>query len=100
MIVVLFMLVNNRETLLTKWGDNSLVIFVLHPLFFFIIRMYTLEFADWNIFVKLAFVIFISIVACSSLVAVSGYIRWLLYPLESLLKLQQSREKEMLEEEA
>lgn len=97
MITILFMLINNRESTLTKWGDNSLVIFLLHPIFFFIIRMFAADFTAWNPFVKLAFIICISIFACSSLVAVSSHIRWLLNPLDSIQKL---RRTEILEEEA
>lgn len=99
MIIILAMVVNNRESTLTKWGDNSLVIFLFHPLLFFIIRMYATDFAAWNIFVKLAFVVTISIVACSSLVVVSGYVRWLSHPLDTILKFRQAREKELVEEE-
>ncbi|EUJ26454.1 acyltransferase family protein [Listeria cornellensis] len=96
MITMLFMLASNRESTLTKWGDNSLVIFLLHPIFFFIIRMFAADFVTWNPFVKLAFVIGISIFACSSLVALSSHIRWLLNPLDSIQKLRQT---EILEEE-
>ncbi|AQY52266.1 acyltransferase family protein [Listeria weihenstephanensis] len=99
MIAIIFMLVNNRENILTKWGDNSLVIFLFHPVFFFVIRMHATDFLHWNIFVKLAFVVCISILVCSFLVAISRYIRWLLYPVDNILEFQEMKNKELLKEE-
>ncbi|WP_430536555.1 acyltransferase family protein [Listeria rocourtiae] len=98
LITILVMVIDNRESALTKWGDNSLIIFLFHPLFFFTIRMYAADFATWNVFLKLAFVVSISIFACSSLVAVRGYIGWLLHPLDTIIKLRQARQKELIEE--
>lgn len=50
---LLFNLISNKENALTKWGDNSLPIFLFHPVFVFLIRQ--TDFMDeWSPDTKLA----------------------------------------------
>ncbi|MBC1564647.1 acyltransferase family protein [Listeria booriae] len=98
MLAILFALINQSKNLLTLWGDNSLVIFLFHPLFFFVLRMYTSNLTQWNIFLKLTFVICISLFVCSFLVAISKWLCWITNPLNTILQFRHDRNKAVLEE--
>lgn len=61
-ISILFLnIVHEKESIFTKWGGNSLTIFLFHPLFVFILWQFEF-FLDWNIATKLMLFLCITVI--------------------------------------
>lgn len=63
---LLLNLVHDKENIFTKWGDNSLTIFLFHPIFVFTLWQFEF-FLDWNIATKLMFFLCLTIFICTIL---------------------------------
>ncbi|HLR68684.1 MAG TPA: acyltransferase family protein [Virgibacillus sp.] len=59
---LIFNVISVKSTILSKWGDNSLTIFLFHPVFIFIFRQ-TEFMDDWEPDTKLAFYLLSTVVA-------------------------------------
>src|SRR5699024_4898447 len=54
-------LIPNKASIFTKWGDNSLTIFLFHPIIVFVIRS-TEYMEEWNPDTKLVTFLFVAII--------------------------------------
>lgn len=61
-------IVQDKKNIFTKLGDNSLTIFLFHPLFVFALWKFDFFILDWNITLKLIFFFCLTIIICSILV--------------------------------
>jgi fucose 4-O-acetylase-like acetyltransferase len=57
---ILMNLISSKRSVLTKWGDNSLAIFLFHPIFVFSLWQFELL-KTWDTDTKLIFFIFVSV---------------------------------------
>ncbi len=55
--------ISERTSIITKWGDHSLTIFLFHPVFVFLIGKYNIT-ENWNLEVQLLFLFSINVAIC------------------------------------
>lgn len=58
---LIFNVITAKSTILSKWGDNSLTIFLFHPVFIFIVRQ-TEFMDDWEPDTKLGFYLLLTVI--------------------------------------
>ncbi|KYG89145.1 hypothetical protein A0U40_14070 [[Bacillus] sp. KCTC 13219] len=76
--ILLLNFIDDKERIFTKWGDNSLTIFLFHPIFVFILWKFEF-FLDWNIATKL--MLFLCITICITFILGSNRFVKLTKPL-------------------
>src|SRR5690625_1911849 len=85
---LLMNVVSAKESILTKWGDHSLTVFLFHPIFIFVLRE-TEFMGDWTILLKLSFY-FILAVIVTDLLSHKAFIKgtkWLCSPYQAIKEL-------------
>lgn len=81
-------LTTSENNIFTKWGDNSLTIFLFHPVFIFVIRQ--TNFMDkWTPMVKLSLYLCVAVLVTIFLASnfVKHYTKWMCNPMNSIKKL-------------
>lgn len=81
-------LTSSQSSILTRWGDNSLTVFLFHPIFIFIIR--STEFMEtWTAMTKLSVYLTIAIIVTTFLSSkiVIKYTNWLCNPYRTIKSL-------------
>src|SRR5699024_11936010 len=82
---LLCIIVSNNVNILTKWGDNSLTIFLFHPVFVFVLRQS--EFTDdWDPLTKVSFCLMVAMMVTLLLSNkyFDKYTKWMCNPYTDL----------------